>query len=75
MEWQHHVNPTKVGKFNEVDPRKPSEEHHGKLIEDLVEALLFKEEPRRTFKIDSVLTGQLREYMIQFLRKYRDVFA
>ena len=37
----HRVNLAEVKKLDELNPRKPSKEQCGELIEDLVEVLLF----------------------------------
>ena len=43
MVGPHHVKLAKVRKFDKPNPREPSEEQHGELVEDLVKVLLFDE--------------------------------
>ncbi|KAL5544666.1 hypothetical protein UlMin_008450 [Ulmus minor] len=64
-----------VKKFDELDPREPVAEQHGEPVEELTEVLLFDNEPEKTCKIGSALTGQFKEDLIIFLREHRDVFA
>ncbi|KAL5545054.1 hypothetical protein UlMin_008838 [Ulmus minor] len=64
-----------VKKFDELDPREPVAEQHGEPIEELTEVPLFDDEPEKTCKIGSALTGQFKEDLIIFLREHRDVFA
>ncbi|KAL5576345.1 hypothetical protein UlMin_018044 [Ulmus minor] len=64
-----------VKKFDELDPREPVAEQHGEPVEELTEVLLFDDEPEKTCKIGSALTGQFKEDLIIFLREHRDVFA
>ena len=65
----------KVQKFDELDPREPTMEQHGEPMEELVEIPLFEDDPSKTCKIGSSLTGQLRTDLIDFLRDHCDVFA
>ncbi|KAL5546702.1 hypothetical protein UlMin_006389 [Ulmus minor] len=44
-------------------------------IKKLTEVPLFDDEPGKTCKIGSALTGQFKEDLITFLREHRDVFA
>ncbi|KAL5560380.1 hypothetical protein UlMin_036591 [Ulmus minor] len=44
-------------------------------IKKLTEVPLFDDEPEKTCKIGSALTGQFKEDLIIFLREHRDVFA
>ncbi|KAL5538565.1 hypothetical protein UlMin_045432 [Ulmus minor] len=64
-----------VKKFDELDPREPVAEQHGEPVEKLTEVPLFDDEPEKTCKIGSVLTGQFKEDLVTFLREHRDVFA
>ncbi|KAL5568442.1 hypothetical protein UlMin_025017 [Ulmus minor] len=64
-----------VKKFDELDPREPVAEQHGEPIEELTEVPLFDDEPDKTCKIGSALTGKFKEDLIIFLREHRDVFA
>ncbi|KAL5578188.1 hypothetical protein UlMin_019887 [Ulmus minor] len=64
-----------VKKFDELDPREPIAEQHGEPVEELTEVPFFDDEPRKTCKIGSALTGQFKEDLITFLREHRDVFA
>ncbi|KAL5552836.1 hypothetical protein UlMin_040237 [Ulmus minor] len=81
----HRVNSIMIGtievkigevkKFDELDPREPVAEQHGEPVEELTEVPLFDDEPEKTCKIGSALTGQFKEDLIIFLREHRDVFA
>ncbi|KAL5541827.1 hypothetical protein UlMin_009537 [Ulmus minor] len=64
-----------VKKFDELDPREPVAEQYGEPVEELIEVPLFDDEPGKTCKIGSALTGQFKEDLITFLREHRDVFA
>ncbi|KAL5565596.1 hypothetical protein UlMin_028760 [Ulmus minor] len=64
-----------VKKFDELDPREPVAGQHGEPVEELTEVPLFDDEPEKTCKIGSALTGQFKEDLIIFLREHRDVFA
>ncbi|KAL5575126.1 hypothetical protein UlMin_016825 [Ulmus minor] len=64
-----------VKKFDELDPREPIAEQHGEPVEELTEVPLFDDEPEKTCKIGSALTGQFKEDLIIFLREHRDVFT
>ncbi|KAL5551303.1 hypothetical protein UlMin_001479 [Ulmus minor] len=64
-----------VKKFDELDPREPVAEQHGEPVEELTKVPLFDDEPEKTCKIGSALTGQFKEDLIIFLREHRDVFA
>ncbi|KAL5582998.1 hypothetical protein UlMin_015440 [Ulmus minor] len=64
-----------VKKFDELDPREPVAKQHGEPVEELTEVPLFDDEPVKTCKIGSVLTGQFKEDLIIFLREHRDVFT
>ena len=69
------VKMNEVRKFNELDPREPAMEQHGEPMEELVEIPLFEDDPSKTWKIGSSLTGQLRTDLIDFLRNHPSVFA
>ncbi|KAL5546086.1 hypothetical protein UlMin_005773 [Ulmus minor] len=64
-----------VKKFDELDPREPVAEQHGEPVEELTEVPLFDDEPEKTCKIGSALTGKFKEDLVTFLREHRDVFA
>ena len=64
-----------VKKFDELDPREPIVEQHGEPVEELTEVPLFDNEPGKTCKIGSALTGQFKEDLITFLREHHNVFA
>ena len=57
MVGSHRVNLAQVRKFDDLDPREPSEEQREEPIKDLVEVPLFEEKPSKTCKIGSTLTG------------------
>ena len=74
MVGSHYVNLAEFWRLDKLD-REPSEEQYGEPIEDLVEVLLYEKELRKTYKMGSALTGQLREELIQFLCEHQDVFS
>ena len=69
------VKLNEVQKFDKLDPREPTREQHGELVEDLVEIPLFDDELEKTCKIVSTITGQLRSNQIDFLKEYCNVFS
>ncbi|KAL5550933.1 hypothetical protein UlMin_001109 [Ulmus minor] len=79
----HYVNSIMIGtievkidevkKFDELDPREPVAEQHGEPVEELTEVPLFDDEPEKTCKIGSALTGQFKEDLIIFLREHPNV--
>ena len=50
-------------------------EQHGEPMEELVEIPLFEDDPSKTCKIGSSLTGQLHTDLINFLFDHHDIFA
>ena len=46
-----------VKKFDEIDPRELVAEQHEEPVEELNEVPLFDDEPEKTCKIGSALTG------------------
>ncbi|KAL5579904.1 hypothetical protein UlMin_012346 [Ulmus minor] len=69
------VKMNKVQKFDELDPREPAMEQHKEPMEKLVEIPLVEDDPFKTYKIGSSLTGQLCTDLINFLRDNRNVFT
>ncbi|KAL5539706.1 hypothetical protein UlMin_045789 [Ulmus minor] len=67
------VKLNQVRKFDEIDPREPAMEQHGEPVEELEEIPLFEDDPTKTCKIGSSLTGQLRTDLINFLRDHPNV--
>ena len=50
-----------VKKFDELEPREPVAKQHGEPVEELTEVPFFDDEPGKTCKIGSALTGNLRK--------------
>ena len=46
-----------VKKFDELDPREPVANQHGESVEEFTKVPLFDDEPEKTCKIGSALTG------------------